>query len=256
MWRELDLTMTFTTPLCGGVPRDPEIIDRWVDTRTATEAAHKRMLADDKKEAKEAEAIETEERRELGLAPVSTILSNAGCRTLEEIRQDRQDTVDPLEEVSEQDKVWVGFSRDETGLFVRGANLRAHLKDCAGVVGPHAKTGKVPDMPTVLNFRAKAVNAIYIKEDRLHILNGTGAVAKEATAFRDATLSVMTAQGPRTCLKRVDYIEPAVIKATILLYPGEITRDWIEVLLDYGCVHGFGQDRSLQFGRYKYELGE
>lgn len=231
MWRELELTMTFTVPLCGGVPRDPEIINRWVDTRTVTDAQHGKL---------EAAAEE----------------KGGKVQTLDEVRQERQDTADPLPEVSEQDKVWVGFSRDETGLFVRGANLRAHLKDCAGVVGPHAKKGDVHEMPEVLNFRSKAVNAIYIKQDRLHILNGTGKVAKEATGFRDATLSVMTAQGPRTCLKRVDYIEPAVIKATILLYPGEITRDWIKVLLDYGCVHGFGQDRSLQFGRYEYELGE
>lgn len=275
MWRKLDLTMTFTTPLCGGVPRDPEIIDRWVDTRTATEAHHKNLLAkpsistiaEHDLACAESEVIEAE-----NAATVATDKDEAGRRikeaaaevegarnvvkTLEEVKRERQDTVDPLTEVSEQDKVWVGFSHDETGLFLRGANVRAHLKDCAGVVGPHAKQGKVPDMPKVLNFRSKAVNAIYIKEDRLHILNGTGQVAKEATGFRDATLSVMTAQGPRTCLKRVDYIEPAAIKATILLYPGEIDRDWIKVLLDYGCVHGFGQDRSLQFGRYKFELGE
>lgn len=276
MWRKLDLTMTFAAPLCGGVPRDPEIIDRWVDTRTAserhhanlvakaglqrgyaegeaTEAVNKATIATDKAEA-ERYVAETEADAEQARAEEKRV--RAGVKTLDEVRQERQDTVDPLTEVSEQDKVWVGFSRDEKGLFVRGANLRAHLKDCAGVVGPHAKKGAVPDMPTVLNFRSKAVNAIYIEEDRLHILNSEGQVAKEATGFRDATLSVMTAQGPRTCLKRVDYIEPAVIKATILLYPGEITRDWINVLLEYGRVHGFGQDRSLQFGRYTYELGE
>jgi hypothetical protein len=223
--------MTFTVPLCGSVPRDPEIIDRWVDTRTATESQHTKL---------EANAQE----------------KGGKVQTLEEVKQERHDTIDPLEEVSEQDKVWVGFSRDAKGLFVPGGNVRAHLKDCAGVVGKQAKNGKVPEMPKVLNFRAKAVESVYIKENRLHILNGQGDIAKEATGYRDATLSVMTARGPRTCLKRVDYIEPAVIKATILLYPGEITRDWIDVLLTYGCVHGFGQDRSLQFGRYTYELGE
>ncbi len=282
MWRKLSLKMTFTVPLCGSVPRDPEIIDRWVDTRTATEAHHANLLAKPSPLAQaklecaytEGEAIEAENAETVATDKVAArdrITETAadaeearaavkrvaaGVKTLEEVRQERQDTADPLPEVSEQDKVWVGFSRDDKGLFVRGANLRAHLKDCAGVVGPHAKKGKVPDMPTVLNFRAKAVNAIYVQEDRLHILNGTGEITREATGFRDATLSVMTAQGPRTCLKRVDYIEPAIIKATILLYPGEITRDWINVLLDYGRIHGFGQDRSLQFGRYDFELGE
>lgn len=284
MWRELDLKMTFTTPLCGGVPRDPEIIDRWVDTRGASDKHHANLLTKMDPLAKanldracaEGEAIEAENAASVVRDWEKTDAKNriketkadvkeaiaaekriaASVKTLEQVRQERQDTIDPLAEVSEQDKVWVGFSRDDKGLFVRGANLRAHLKDCAGVVGPHAKAGKVPDMSAVLNFRSKAVNAIYIKEDRLHILNGDGSVATKATGFRDATLSVMTAQGPRTCLKRVDYLDPCTIKATILLYPGEITRDWLKVLLDYGCVHGFGQDRSLQFGRYVYELGE
>lgn len=232
MWRELSLKMRFTAPLCGSVPRSRDILDKWIATRTATAAKHKKLLA------------EAEQK-------------GTTVRTLAEVKQERIDTLHELsdDDSSENDK-WVGFSQDAQGLFVPGGNVRAHLKDCAGVVGPHAKKGDVPEMPIVLNFRAKAVNAIYVKQDRLHILNGTGKVAKEATGFRDATLSVMTAQGPRTCLKRVDYIEPAVIQATILLYPGEITRDWIKVLLDYGCVHGFGQDRSLQFGRYEYELGE
>lgn len=232
MWRELSLKMTFTVHLCGSVPRSREIIKKWIATRTATTAQHKKLLAEAEKKGRT-------------------------VKTLEEVEQEHLETLHELadKEASEEDS-WVGFSEDKEGLFVRGGNLRAHLKDCAGVVGPHAKKGAVPDMPTVLNFRAKAVDAIYVKQDRLHILNGNGQVAKDATGFRDATLSVKTARGPRTCLKRVDYLDPAVIEATILLYPGEITRDWINVLLEYGRVHGFGQDRSLQFGRYEYELGE
>lgn len=232
MWRKLDLTMTFTVPLCGGVPRSRDIIDKWIATRTATAAKHKKLLA------------EAEQK-------------GTTVRTLDEVKQERLDTLHELadDEPHEKDN-WIGFSEDEKGLFVPGGNLRAHMKACADVVGPHAKKGNVPGLPIVQNFRSKAVKAIYIKENRLHILNGNGQVVKKPTTYRDATLSVMTAQGPRTCLKRVDYIEPAVIKATILLYPGEIDRDWINVLLEYGCVQGFGQDRSLQFGRYDFELGE
>lgn len=258
MWRKLSLRMEFTAPLCGGVPRDPDVIDRWAEVRGASDAHHANLKAKAELERvnAEVEAVEARNAAEVAGAEYTADAPPVGVKTLEEVRQERQDTIDPLHEVTEQDKVWVGFSRDEHGLFVRGGNLRAHLKDCADVVARAVKAGADPGLPEVKNFRSKVVNSLYVQEDRLHLLDGNGKVATEVTGFRDATLSVMTAQGPRTCLKRVDYLEPCIIQATLLLYPGEISRDWIAVLLDYGCEHGFGQDRSLQFGRYDYELGE
>lgn len=232
MWRELSLKMTFTVPLCGSRSRDPKVVDRWLETRIASQSHHAKLLAK-------------------AAAKGSTV------QTLDEVKQEAHDTTDQLEVVSKENSGWVGFQEDEKGVFVHPGNLRAHFKSCAGVVGKRAKTGDVPDMPKVLNFRAKVVESLYIKGHRLHILNVDGTIVQKATGYRDATLSVKTTQGPRTCLKRVDYVDPAVIEATIQLYPGgEITRDWIKVLLDYGCVQGFGQDRSLQYGQYDYELGE
>jgi hypothetical protein len=94
-----------------------------------------------------------------------------------------------------------------------------------------------------------------VKEDRLYLLNDDGTVVQKATEFRDATLNVMTAMGPRTCLKRVDMVFPCKIKATLqYLAGGNVDIDHLRLCLEYGKVHGFGQDRSLQFGRYDYVL--
>lgn len=244
MWCELDLSMTFTTPLCGGVPRSDRVVADWIATRTATDAQHERLKKDQGVRAK-----------------LGTDAQNAAAvQTLKEIEAERLLTIDPLPESADEamSKVWVGFSRDELGLFVRGGSIRAHLKACATVVGRSLKEGEMNGHPKVLNFRAKAIERLYIRDDIVHLRRGKdGAIVTEATDSRDATLTVMTAQGPRTCLKRIDHVHPCTLQATIQLFPSkDITRESLKLLLEYGRVQGFNQDRSLQFGRYEYTLGE
>lgn len=224
-WQKLDLVLKFegefAEPLCGGVPRNDEVVKTWIQTRTATDASHRK-------------ALEAGEKR----------------KTLAEIETERLATVDPLDPEDEMSKVWVGFSRDEKGLFIRGANIRAHLKDAATVIGQEIKN-------ELKNFRSKFVDRVYILENRLRI-EKDGVILTAAPEHRDATCQVMTPMGPRTCLKRVDMVPPpCLIRATIQLRPGNnINRDAVVACLEYGKVHGFGQDRSLQFGRYEYTLGE
>jgi hypothetical protein len=219
--------MTFAdVPLCGGSPRNDEIVAEWVHIRAA--------------------------RRATSAGP-----DGKAPQSLEAVTAERVATLDPLDPNGEQadtDRVWVGFQRDEEGLFVRGANVRAHLKDCAGVLAPAMKAGSL-GLGSLLNFRAKFVDAIYVAEDRLHLLDMTDKPITEPSGYRDATMNVMTARGPRTCLKRVDYVFPARIVATLqVLEPSPIEAKHVRACLEYGAVHGFGQDRSLQFGRYTWML--
>ena len=227
MWIEYPLTLRFVTPLCGGVPRHDDVVRPWIEARAATEAKLRTMP-----DAKE----------------------------LDEVVAEHVETIDKLDDAIEEAiaKVWVGFSRDETGLFVRAANVRAHLKDCAQVLGRGMKSATPPNgCKAIKQFKAKLTDALYVKDDRLYILDGNGKLYAQPTGFRDATMSVMTAQGPRQCMKRIDYCKPASLKCTLqLLESSEVCREHLIACLDYGKVHGFGQDRSLQFGRYEYELGE
>lgn len=227
MWIEYPLALTFTTPLCGGVPRHDDVVRPWIEARAASEAKLRAM---------------------------------PDAKGLDEVVAEHAETTDKLDDTIEEAlaKKWIGFSRDETGLFVRAANVRAHLKDCAQVLARGMKSATPPNgCKAIKQFKAKFVDAVYVREDRLHILNGDGTAYAQASGFRDATMSVMTAQGPRQCIKRIDYCDPASLKCTLqLLESSEVCREHLIACLDYGKVHGFGQDRSLQFGRYEYELGE
>lgn len=248
LWNNLKLTMKFCTPLCGGSPRSDSVVEDWVKLRAPTGPAFEKLkngIGPDARKPAELSAVEAE----------------------------RLATLAEIENAIAMDKVWVGFQSDDAGLFVRGANVRAHLKDCATVIGAAmrrviprrggtteevgAESENELDCKPILNFAAKMKDATYVKEDRLRILDADGKPYREPTDYRDATQNVMTAQGPRTCLKRIDLIEPATIVATVQLFSmSEVTIKHLKACLSYGEVHGFGQDRSLQFGRYTWTLEE
>lgn len=230
MWNEYALTMNFTTRLCGGSPRDPKLLERHVERRTATDAQHKKLK----------EEAAANDRPPL--------------RSVSEVVDERLGTIDPVLDgtTEELEQRWVGFSADELGLFVPGGNVRAHLKDCAGVLTRAMKLGLVDNLGKMANFHHHLKCAIYILEDRVHIRDTEGKIVTKPSGYRDMTLSPMTAQGPRTCLKRVDYVEDAQIVCTVqMMAYSEVKPAHVQMCLEYGEQHGFGQDRSLQFGRYK-----
>lgn len=215
-WRTLSLRMAFNVPLCGGVPRDDAVVERWLTSR---------------------------------MPPVAP----AEAKAISEVAEERKSTTDPIPTLDEEmARVWVGFSRDERGLFIRGANVRAHLKSGATVVGQYVR-----ETQGLFGWRARFVDRVYVFEERVYVREVGGDIFSKPSGYRDAAMHVKTAQGPRTCLKRVDFVEAAVIECTIqLLESNGINRDSVVACLEYGRVQGFGQDRTLQFGRYTYELGE
>lgn len=227
-WERWPLQLTFTTALCGGKPKNPDVLKDWAEARMATAAGHKKLQE--------------------GLIPP---------RSIDAITEEHKATVDPLPEDVDKamEKSWVGFSKDDEGLFVPAAHVRAHAKDCAGIIGETLRNVGTPHQ--ILQFRAKLVPRLYVEGQRLYIRNADGKIFQEPSGYRDATMNVMTAQGPRTCLKRVDYIDGAVIDCVLLFLRGAgMLMDHVWGCFNYGRVHGFGQDRSLQFGRYTFEIGE
>jgi len=225
MWDPYRLTMEFTTPLCGGVPQSADLITNWVEQRKATDADFTRRLND-------------EDEGEL--------------RSLGEIVKDT--IADLPQEENPIDRLHVGFLKDQSGLYVRGGSLRAHLKSCAQALGPGMREGLFPEHTKISNFAAKIKDSLYIREEKIYLMGLT--IKDKADGYRDATISVMTARGPRTCFKRIDWCFPVILTCTLLFLNGlsSIKIEHIRSCLEYGCVQGFNQDRSLQYGRYIWKL--
>ncbi len=232
MWELFDLEMVIAEPgVCGGRPRSDQVCTTWIAQRTATDAAHRRM----------------KEKPPGGNAP----------RELGEVAADAADTLDPLAEDADakMERIWVGFSRDDKGLFVRGSNIRAHMKYAAGVLGRRLKSENgFWGMPQCRNFKMKVADSVYIVEERVYLRDESGKPITRQPDHRDHAMQVMTPLGPRTCLKRVDVVHPCTIRATVEFLPGDIKPAHLRAIFEYGSKHGFNQDRSLQFGRYAWTL--
>ena len=152
------------------------------------------------------------------------------------------------EEVGADEEAPVGyatFKSDEEGPYYEGRCIRGHLKDCALQVASF--------FPETKNFRAKFVNRVYVQTDKIPLFNRYG--KERIKTFSGPELrfiQVMTAQGPRSSLKQVDYIDSPRIQFTLaVLADGVIGEEHLRRVFEYGSVHGMGQERSQGWGRYQ-----
>ncbi len=132
---------------------------------------------------------------------------------------------------------WATFKKDAHGLYFEGRAVRAHLKDAALQVQNF--------FPAIKNFRSKVVNRLYVLTDKIFV----GKEHVDGTEHR--FVQVMTRQGPRSAEKYIDFVEkPQLVFVVSLLNDGVITEEHLKVLLEYGAIHGLGQERSQGWGRY------
>jgi len=163
--------------------------------------------------------------------------------------QSRMGEVDPeveaevLETIDEaQDRVTLGFQKDENGIFVRGGTVKAHLKDSAN---------QIKDILGIKNLRSKVANRIYVAEYRIYI-ERNGETLQEPDSSFDQPIHVITPRGPRNSLKTIGFVEKAYFIFTVkLLQDKEITREVLQSIFEYGGLHGYGGERGMGEGRYR-----
>jgi len=153
-----------------------------------------------------------------------------------------------IEEVVEEDVApqfgGATFKHNDEGLYYEGRCIRGHLKDCATQVKSILK-------PEVKALKAKVANKVYVMTDVIPL------GVKEIAGTEERFIQVMTPAGPRSTIKYIDYLESPKLSFRLnVLDDGIITREILEALLDYGSIHGLGQERSQGWGRYTYTLTE
>lgn len=161
---------------------------------------------------------------------------------IEEIEAEVLESIEQLEE-----KTTLGFQKDDNGLFVRGATVKAHLKDCANQIKDH------PEIK-IKAFRSKVANKVYVDDYKIYLRNGKEIYQEPVDQF-EQPVHVMTAQGPRNALKIINYVERPAMRFTLLLLPDkEVTLDKVKKIFEYGSVHGYGGERGMGEGRYSFEI--
>lgn len=203
MWKEYDVTMTFTGRLCGSVPLSKKIIPNWLESRKP------------KKEPEDA-------------------------RSLEDIEKE---VLESIEDVVE--RTTLGFQHDNMGFWLRGGNVKSHLKDCGN---------QIKYALGLTALKAKVANAVYINEYKIHILKD-GKHVNETDGQYEQPVHAWTPQGQINALKNIHYIKKGSLSFRIrVLKFKDFDIDVLEKIFDYGSIHGFGGERSLGEGRYTYTI--
>jgi hypothetical protein len=169
--------------------------------------------------------------------------------TSEQVKAAREALLEPTEE-----KSWIGFPGDSRGLFLWARQVKALFKECATLLRvTEQKRGSKQIFQHAFEVKSKLTGA---PADRLYITNGDGKPVSKPTAFAEGPIHVSTAQGPRTALKRVDYIVHAGLAFEVWVLktePGEkrhVGEAEIVKMLTFGQENGIGADRSQGHGKF------
>ena len=149
-----------------------------------------------------------------------------------------------------QEGAWKGFYSDSTGLFIEERNPRGLLKDSAKA-NPNCgtKTVKAALKKLTVNLRIDPV--------RIYPTNAEGKPFTEPTGSEERAVHVMTPQGPRTALKKSDYVRDARLSFRLTASHPDLSEAFLRDLLDYGqWFLGIGSDVSQGEGKYIVEKFE
>ncbi len=122
------------------------------------------------------------------------------------------------------------------------AEIKAMLKDATR----HSQlTQQVPGLTS------KIAHAVEIFPDRIYLTKiGEGGTHK-LDGYEEKAIHVMTAQGPRTSIKRSDYVNSPEIEFNIAVGTKDLTEEVIVRLLAHSEVfEGLGASVSQHYGKY------
>ena len=149
-------------------------------------------------------------------------------------------------QVSEEaEKIWTGFPGDGRGLFVATRQIKAMLRESATMLGiTKKKRGSKQVVQHGLEIKGPD------HEQRVYL------GVTEASGSDEGPIHVMTAQGPRTALKRQDYVDEPTLSFTIWVFktaPQEtrhLGEKEIVKMLTFAQENGLGAARSQGHGKF------
>ena len=141
---------------------------------------------------------------------------------------------------------WTGFHNDEKGIFIFDYVIRGFLKYWGNL--------KKEEFG-VKALRAKITDSVYVFPRRIYLEDEKGEIIKEPAGVVERSLRIMTPQGPRTTIKRSDYVSiGTIVRFNIDLIDvgkNEVTMEMLRSLLENGKYAGLGEFRNGSYGRFE-----
>jgi hypothetical protein len=156
--------------------------------------------------------------------------------------------------VDEQaEKSWIGFYRDERGICLECRGVKAMFKECASVLR--------------ITEQKRGCKQIFQHGFEVKAVDGGNVIPlglAEPHGWFEAVCHSMTPKGPRSSLKRVDYVEDinvhfrVLVLKTALQETRHIGEAEIRRILAFAQENGVGADRSQGRGKFvvtRFDVG-
>jgi hypothetical protein len=215
LWKRAHVVLSIKNRVIGGTPTDPKLIEGWL--------------------TKNMPAVKAEERKALAE------------KTLEQVK-------DATDEFA--GGMWTTFKKDELGPYIESRQIKAMFKESANVlreilIRNEKKSGT---KSRFTNLKSRVAERLFLEHDCIYF-NRDDAVLSRVDGNEERAISVMTAQGPRSALKRYDFIAaPATVEFTLRwLDDGVVDLELIKTLLEHASWNGMGADRSQGNGLFEID---
>lgn len=145
-----------------------------------------------------------------------------------------------------EDKSWVGFKQDDKGLYIEGRQVKAMLKESANIVKKEVPVPKNIEKSGkgIAALKSKVADHVFVVEDKIYLGR------EKPDLQEERPIHVMTAQGPRTSVKRSDIVKDVTIDFTVRRFcDTAVPEVSLFAILDYCRNLGLGADRSQGKGK-------
>ena len=214
LWSHYKVVLEFVVPCIGGTPNSKNLIKGWLETKNlATSEAELAALVD---------------------------------ATVEQIGGKVEEKASAM---------WTVFKLDDMGLYIEGRQVKAMFKESSNILRDMlikaTETG-AKGKNRFTNLKSKVAERLFVVEDRIYFQR-EGANLRASDGSDERPIHVVTAQGPRTALKRSDYVKAGTQVGfnVKLLNDSVVDEELVKVLLEHSSENGLGSDRSQGFGRFK-----
>ena len=234
MWTKYKVRWDFLTKLCGSVPADPDLIQRWIEARQPK-------------------------------------VRPPGGKSIDEIQEEVFDTLAQGEE--EAPPTMLIFQRWPTinsVLCMRAATIKAHCKDCARVLSAQY----IGSIENERSFSTRIINGLYPDEAQywIPVLRPDGTPVTAADGIREKAIHVKGPRGQMNALKSFEFIEPARMDFVVKVLTAKpnatkgtkekakplpsVSLEDLKTLFEYGGVHGYAGERGDGEGKYTATIEE
>ncbi len=201
--------------LVGGIPGNPHLIQAWLEAGRAAPGAEK---------------------------TAATVAASGGALSLPDpVAEDVLAMLERADLDPEETHTCIFYRDPEGHPCYECRCFKAAFKEAANVLGSSTKRQGLLE---VVNLRSKLAERVFVVGRYVRLEN------VQVMRF-EKPISVMTMQGPRTSIKRAEYVEDVEMDFTLrVLRDNLITLEHIRTILDYMSVGGIGSDRSQGAGTF------